>query len=168
MGYSNYGSLSSYSQMPNYSSSLTSSDITSFAGAMLGGFLGIIIAIGIAIVVLQIVANWKLFTKAGEKGWKAIIPFYNTAILYKISGMSPWLVLLYIGLFIPVINVFVSIAFVVLNLYQPINLSKGFKKSTGFTVGMILLPFIFNLILGLGKSEYVGFDEAKPAETKAE
>lgn len=168
MGYSNYGSLSSYSQMPNYSSSLTSSDITSFAGAMLGGFLGIIIAIGIAIVVLQIVANWKLFTKAGEKGWKAIIPFYNTAILYKISGMSPWLVLLYLGMFIPVVNVFVAIAFTVLNLYQPINLAKGFKKSTGFTVGMILLPFIFNLILGLGKSEYVGFDEAKPAETKAE
>ena len=55
-----------------------------------------------------------------------------------------------------------------MNLYQPINLAKGFKKSTGFTVGMILLPFIFNLILGLGKSEYVGFDEAKPAETKAE
>lgn len=168
MGYSNYGTMSSYSGMSSYPATTSSSDVMTLLGAMLGGFLGIIIAIGIAIFVLKIVANWKLFTKAGEKGWKAIIPFYNTAILYKISGMSPWLVLLYLGMFIPVINVFVCIAFVVLNLYQPINLAKGFKKSTGFTVGMILLPFIFNLILGLGKSEYVGFDEAKPAETKAE
>lgn len=174
MGYSNTDILYPYSSMtPDYSSLASSSDITTVLGAMLGGFLGLFIVIAIAIVVLQIVANWKIFTKAGEKGWKAIIPFYNTAILYKISGMSPWLALLYIGLFIPVINVFVCIAFAVLNLYQPINLAKGFKKSTGFTVGMIMLPFIFDLILAFGKSEYIGFDEANfskttSPETKAE
>lgn len=161
---------SSYSTMSSYPTTTSSADIATVLGAAVGGFLGVIIVIGLAIVVLQIVANWKLFVKAGEKGWKSIIPFYNTAILYKISGMSPWLVLLYLGMFIPVINVFVAIAFAVFNLYQPINLAKGFKKSTGFTVGMIMLPFIFNLILGLGSSEYVGFDEVKPAEaeTKAE
>ncbi len=173
MGYSNYATMSSkYGTMSGYgTSSLSSSDISSAIGAIIGGFLGVIIVIGIVIVVLQIVANWKLFTKAGEKGWKSIIPFYNTAILYKISGMSPWLALLYIGLFIPVINVIVGIVFAVLNLYQPINLAKGFNKSTGFTVGMIMLPFIFNLILGLGSSEYVGYDnktaESLEPETKA-
>lgn len=159
---SKYGTTSAYSTSPlSYSNNIASS-----IGAAIGASLTLIIVIAIAIVVLQIVANWKLFTKAGEKGWKSIIPFYNTAILYKISGMSPWLALLYIGMFIPVINVIVGIVFAVLNLYQPINLAKGFKKSTGFTVGMVLLPFIFNLILGLDDSKYYGFDNAS-VETKS-
>lgn len=165
MGYSNYGSLSSYSGGSNYSSLASSSDLSSAIFALIGGFLGFIVFIALAIVVLQIVANWKLFTKAGEKGWKAIIPFYNTAILYKISGMSPWLALLYIGFLIPGINFIVSIVFAILRLYQPINLAKGFKKSTGFTVGLIMLPFVFNLILGLGDSKYYGYEDMKPTPT---
>lgn len=165
MGYSNYGSLSPYSGGSNYSSLASSSDLSSAVFALIGGFLGFIIFIALVIVVLQIVANWKLFTKAGEKGWKALIPFYNTAILYKISGMSPWLALLYIGYLIPVINVIVAVVFTILRLYQPINLAKGFKKSTGFTVGLIMLPFIFNLILGLGSSEYYGYEDAKSTPT---
>ena len=35
--------------------------------------------------VLQVIANWRIFTKAGEKGWKSIIPVYNTYITYKIA-----------------------------------------------------------------------------------
>ena len=128
-------------------------------GAALGAFMGILLIIGIAIAVIQIVAMWKMFTKAGEKGWKSIIPFYNIAILYKISGLSPWLVLIYVAAFIPIINFIAAIALVVINLYQKINLAKGFNKSTGFTVGLILIPFVFYLILGFGKSEYVGFQE---------
>lgn len=128
-------------------------------GAAFGAFMGILLIIGIAIAVIQIVAMWKMFTKAGEKGWKSIIPFYNIAILYKISGLSPWLVLIYVAAFIPIINFIAAIALVVINLYQKINLAKGFNKSTGFTVGLILVPFVFYLILGFGKSEYVGFPE---------
>ena len=34
--------------------------------------------------VLMIIAFWKIFTKAGEKGWKAIIPVYNAYTAYKL------------------------------------------------------------------------------------
>lgn len=50
-------------------------------GGLLADFAGVMFAImliSIAILILMIVANWKLFTKAGEEGWKSIIPFYNT------------------------------------------------------------------------------------------
>lgn len=33
--------------------------------------------------VFQVIANWKIFNKYGEPGWKAIIPIYNTYIRYK-------------------------------------------------------------------------------------
>lgn len=41
--------------------------------------------IALVIFILQIVAKWKIFTKADEHGWAALIPFYNTYVLYKIT-----------------------------------------------------------------------------------
>ena len=34
--------------------------------------------------VVAIISWWKLFEKAGEKGWKALVPFYSTYTLFKI------------------------------------------------------------------------------------
>lgn len=44
--------------------------------------------IALVIFILQIVAKWKIFTKADEHGWAALIPFYNTYVLYKITWGS--------------------------------------------------------------------------------
>ena len=38
----------------------------------------------VAWVVLVVVANWKLFSKAGQPGWASIVPFYHDYIVYKI------------------------------------------------------------------------------------
>ena len=157
-GYGSY-TASNYARGLGSSSALTSTDFSDGILVALAGFLGLIMFVLIAIVVLQIIGMWKVFKKAGEKGWKSIIPFYNLAILYKISGMSPYLVFVYIGLFIPVVNIFASTALVIFNLYQKINLMKAFKASTALTVAMLMVPFITYLILGFGKSEYYGFDE---------
>ena len=40
---------------------------------------------GINLVALTILANWLMFMKAGEAGWKSIIPVYNTYTAYKIA-----------------------------------------------------------------------------------
>lgn len=53
----------------------------------------IIIAI---IVVASLAGLWMVFEKAGERGWKAIIPFYNYYILFRIGGHSGWWVLVLI------------------------------------------------------------------------
>ena len=42
----------------------------------------------LAIIALTLVSLWFCFKKAGEKGWKALVPFYNYYTLYKISGMK--------------------------------------------------------------------------------
>lgn len=36
--------------------------------------------------IILVTANYKLFTKAGEEGWKSLIPIYNTWI----NGCSWW------------------------------------------------------------------------------
>lgn len=41
--------------------------------------------IAIPLLVLEVVAYWKLFEKAGEEGWKSLIPVYSGYMIYKIG-----------------------------------------------------------------------------------
>lgn len=129
----------------NYS---TSGANSAAAGAAAGIGIAYYI-IMIAICVLEIIATWKIFTKAGEAGWKSIIPIYNIIVLFKIVGMNPWMILL---LLVPIANIVVMILF-------NIKLAKAFGKGGGFAVGLIFLNTIFTLILGFGSAEYVGPQE---------
>lgn len=114
---------------------------------------GIYLIVSLTIVILQVVAMWKIFTKAGEKGWKSIIPIYNIVILFKISGLSPWLIFVYFAAIIPFIG---WIAIFALSVYQTNSLAKSFGKDIGYTVGLLLLPTIFYMILGFSSATYVG------------
>lgn len=140
MGYANY-----YNYPSNYDIAIASTAIASF--------LMVYIVIILAIVIVQIIAMWKLFNKAGEKGWKAIIPIYNTVILFKISGLSPWLILVYLAGVIPFIG---WIAIIAMNAILAYKLATSFGKDSGWAVGLFFLPPIFSMILAFGKSEYVG------------
>lgn len=142
-----YSSYNYYSTYPsNYAAS-------SAAVATLGAALMVYMVIIIAIAVIQIVAMWKLFNKAGEKGWKSIIPIYNMVTLFKISGLSPWLILVYLAAIIPFIGWIAPIAMTAVLAYK---LAKSFGKDGGWAVGLYFLPSIFYMILAFGKSEYVG------------
>lgn len=141
---------------------------------MLAGFGMVMILLWIALLVLTIIAMWRLFTKAGEEGWKSIIPFYNVYILFKIAGRNFWkyfgiAVLLGIvnGVAESVANsalaMLLALATLALAIWLIVEmvkfyhgLSTKFGHGAGFTVGLIFLNTIFMLILGLGSSEYQG------------
>ncbi len=126
---------------------------SSAAVATLGAALMVYMVIIIAIAVVQIIAMWKLYSKAGEKGWKSIIPIYNMVILFKISGLSPWLIFVYLAAVIPFIG---WVAPIVMNAVLAYKLAKSFGKDGGWAVGIYFLAPIFYMILAFGKSEYVG------------
>jgi len=98
----------------------------------------------LAITIFLIVAEWKIYEKAGKPGWAVLIPFYNVIVLLEIIGKPWWWLLL---MLIPGVNIIFGIW--MLNL-----LSKSFGYSEGFTVGLILLPIIFFPILGFGNAAY--------------
>jgi len=99
------------------------------------------------VIAIAIIAGlWKIFTKAGEPGWAAIIPLYNIYILLKIVGRPWWWLLV---MLIPCVGVIVGII-------VSLDLAKSFGKSAGFAVGLILLGFVFIPILGFGDSKYIG------------
>ena len=143
-----------YSNYYDYSYYADDFDTASAVGlGALGAMFSTFLIIMLVIAVLQIIAMWKIFAKAGEKGWKSIIPIYNVVTLFKISGLSPWLVLVYLASVIPFVG---WIACLVLTIFQANGLAKSFGKSAGYTVGLIFLAPIFYLMLAFGKSEYIG------------
>lgn len=96
--------------------------------------------------VIVVIGQWKVYEKAGKPGWAAIIPIYNLIVLLEIVGKPIWWIVLFL---IPCVNI---IFFVwTLNL-----LSKSFGQSEGFTIGLLLLSFIFWPILGFGNYQYLG------------
>ncbi len=104
------------------------------------------ILIFIALSILQVIATWRIYEKAGQPGWASIIPFYNFYILLKIVGKPGWWI---IWMFIPIANFVVGIW--VTNL-----LSISFGKDAAFTLGLIFLSIIFYPILGFGNAKYQG------------
>lgn len=121
-------------------------DSPGLIGAIIGVFGAFTAVIGLIFGALAIAGMWMVFKKAGEKGWLSIIPFVNVYKLYKIGWGNGWLFLL---LFIPIANIVVSIMLC-------IKIARAFGKGTGFAVGLILLPSIFFIILGLGDATYYG------------
>lgn len=99
----------------------------------------------LAVIIFFIGAYWKIFVKAGKPGWACIIPIYSAIVLLEIIKKPTWWVFMF---FIPFVNIYYAI--VATN-----ELSKAFGKDTGFTVGLVLLPFIFYPILGYGSAEYL-------------
>ena len=120
-------------------------DVTQFSHIDSGASTTSII-ISCIVIIISLIAQWKIFTKAGEAGWKAIIPIYNLYILCKIVDGKGIKFLLFL---IPIVNVVYSI---LLN----IRMARAFGKGSGFAVGLIFLNTIFTLILGFGDAQYIG------------
>jgi hypothetical protein len=97
-------------------------------------------------VVLAVIATWKIYTKAGQPGWAAIIPIYNWLVLLRIIGRPWWWLLL---LLVPFLNI-------VIYIIMMLDLAKSYGRGVGFAIGLIVFPVIWLLILGFGSSQYVG------------
>lgn len=123
-------------------------------GILYGRFLRDVAAggsfFGLAVAVLAIIGMWKIFEKAGEPGWAAIIPFYNTYVLFKITWGNGWMFLL---LLVPIANV-------VIYIITMVKLARAFNRSGGFAVGLIFLGVIFYCILGFDSSSYIGVPQS--------
>ena len=140
--------------------------------AVAGSIFATIAVCSIIFYVLTVIASWKIFTKAGEAGWKALIPIYNVYIMYKISNLSfvYWFIIPVVAAGIisgignsisnETVKTLFSLASAVVEIvmYAKFSsaLAKAFGKGTGFAVGLFFFPNIFQLILGFGSAKYVG------------
>ena len=106
--------------------------------------------ISIAVAVVEIIAMWKVFKKAGRHGWEAIIPFYNMWTLFEISGFSG--AKIFFG-FIPCAGPIILLVF---EIKAAISLSIKFHKPGVFSLLLVFLPVVGYSILGFGNAKYDG------------
>ncbi|MFN4948591.1 MAG: S26 family signal peptidase [Bacteroidota bacterium] len=95
----------------------------------------LVFSISLLLVLLPAFGFAKLFVKAGEQGWKAYIPFYNTWVMQRLSGRPVHWVF---WQFIPVIGWFITPGIF-------IEFSKLFGKNSllDHTAAVLIAPFYF-------------------------
>ena len=100
--------------------------------------------LSLAITIPTVVGMWRLFEKAGQPGWGALIPIYNLYLLFRIARYEWWYFLL---MLVPLINIFVLIA-------VHVEVARCFGKNLAWGLGLLFLGFVFFPILGLGSAKY--------------
>ena len=131
------------------------------------GILGILLIPFLIAAILVIIAKFKIYKKAGQEGWKCLIPFYNTWTECEIIGLNTnwvWIILgttLATIVFkdVTIISLAASIITLYFNVLLSVSFAQSFGKDAGFGVGLLFLPYVFYPILGFGQAEYAG---AKP------
>lgn len=125
------------------------------------GFIGLIIVLGLillAILIVGIVANWKLFKKAGKNGWECIVPIYGYYVLAEIAGLNWWWFLLMIldvvlKFEVEGLTLAINICTLISSFNCYYNIARKFGKDKTVSIFAGLFPFIFILIFGFSKNE---------------
>jgi len=135
----------------------------------------IVIGLLVALILwaLRIVGHWTMFQKAGEKGWKALIPVYSDYIVFKTvwNTRSFWIYVILVTLstfttgntlqgsangFMGIVTWISTFGMTVWAIIASAKTALAFGKGPLYAFGMVLLPSIFAAIIGLGSSEYRG------------
>ena len=128
------------------------------AGNVLGGiaiFGVIVLLISIAVAILLIISNWKIFEKGKRNGWESLVPVHNIFVLLEIAGTPTWHIFLF---FLPVANVYA-----IFRMY--IDLAHKFGKSTGFGIASVLFNYICMPILAFSKNAKYESNKETKTET---
>lgn len=95
--------------------------------------------ISIFFLLISIAGLWGVFEKAGQNGWKVLIPFYNFYVWLRIIRKPLWW---YLFLLVPFINVFVILLMIV-------EVLKCFGKHSLLAQALgVLFPFFYLPWLG--------------------
>ncbi len=154
-------------------------------GIIAGGVMTICLLV-LAFWVLVIIARWKIFTKAGEAGWKSIIPIYSDYVQWRISwkkiGMF-WVMLALVivgsilmamsgaysvtaggdivasgggNSILGILGGVVILAGAILGLVATYKTMQAFGHGLGWLILYLIFPNIMLLVLGFGSSTYFG------------
>lgn len=106
-----------------------------------GTIIGVLL---FGLVVLTVAGIWKVFAKAGESGWKALIPIYNNYIMLRIGGHSGWWVLAFL---LPIIPWLIGISASIANAQ---SLGTGSESTSSVATSAFQMNFGPEQLIGVG------------------
>ena len=137
----------------------------------------VMIAVVVAWLVLMFIGAWKTVKKLGGAGWTQIIPVYRDYEMARVAGCDQVMTTAYAilcglvllgGIFthseLRTLANFAALPAFILGIMVARQVARRFGKGVGFTVGLVLLPCIFYMILGCGKAQPVDEGPASPAQ----
>ncbi len=125
----------------------TTTTVDPATAAAVGGFiLALVFGTLLFYTLPLLVGLWKLFTKAGQPGWAAIVPFYNLWVITKVGGSEPWkfwaLVACIVVSFVPLLGLLTGLAALVLEILIVVSFASKYDRDAGFWVLLFLLPIV--------------------------
>ncbi|RII27819.1 MAG: hypothetical protein CXR31_06230 [Geobacter sp.] len=109
------------------------------------GFGMTALLVPLLLVIIMLASMWRVFEKAGEAGWKSIIPIYNLYVLILIAGKPGWWFL--IIAFVPLIGL-------IFYLLACLSLAQKFDKGPLYGVLLCFFGFIMFPLLAFDNSTY--------------
>ena len=126
----------------------------------LGAIAGFLLLVTLIAVAFTVVVYWRIFAKAGKPGWAAIVPFYQTWVLFDVLGWKPWLSLIYLLSYgLTYVSSSLSMVWLVgvlvVSVLIALRLAKKFGKGLAFAIfGLLLFPYVGYAMLAFGKAQY--------------
>jgi hypothetical protein len=127
------------------------------------------------ILIFTTTCYWRIFKKAGQNGFYALIPIYNIVVFLRIVGkpqLLPHLVISFMLMVLGLVLVennpdasyskiiyyctFFLFLYMIFQLYRA--LANSFGKDFLFTLGLLLFSVVFVGILAYGDDAYIGPD----------
>ena len=142
--------------------------------------VGILALALIGVAAMDIWGRWKIFKKAGEPGWKAMIPFYSEYTLFHIAWADKYF-WVWLGLFVAIqlakgsgglfgilgglLALIFTVALAAVTWVSRLRLASSFGKDKSFAMGLFIAGPVFNALLGFSKARYQGPVSAPIEET---
>lgn len=123
--------------------------------ARLAGIV-IVVLLGLGVYIWSSLALAGVFGKVGEERWQAWVPVWNAAVLLRIGGYSPWLVLVVL---VPILG---QLAFFVVLVMACHRITIGFGYGPGMTVVAALWNPIWASVLAWGDASWSGRALVRP------
>ena len=125
----------------------------------------------LSVAAMDIIGRWKIFTKAGEPGWKALIPFYSEYTLFHLAWADKyfwvWTGLVaavqlargsgrLFGILGGLLALVFGIALTAVTWVSRLRLASSFGKDRSFAMGLFVAGPVFMAMLGFSHALYQG------------
>lgn len=125
------------------------------------------IVFGILMLIFLLACFWRIFEKAGRKGWESLVPFWGPVLFYSIAK-THWLwlcVVILCNIIIRTLDNSSSLGMLLCSIipfavqtYAFFNLARAFGKGIILSVFLSLFWIILLPVVAFDGSEYI-FDE---------
>lgn len=106
----------------------------------------VFLVLALVLLVFQLWLFYQLFEKAGQAGWKALVPIYNMVIFLRLGGFSGWWIAINL---LPLVGQLIFSIILILVAY---NITLNFKKPAWYILIYLFFQIVWEALLVFDKT----------------